>query len=163
VDEVAEKHEAYVAGPPPVSLLEISRVLEETARLLRLHPGCEASSGEPDERITAARVRRMIAARWLRREYFGFDPGDAAWAMMLELFAARLEGRRIYQTRLGIAAGVAQTTAFTITRRLLESGLFVAGEDSEDKRLVLIGLSDEAARALRAYLLAIQEITPFPA
>ena len=75
-------------------------------------------------KVTAADVRAIIALRWLRRRYLGFDPGEAAWSMMLELYAARLEDLSMSQTRLGIAAGVPQTTALRETRRMLDGGVF---------------------------------------
>jgi DNA-binding MarR family transcriptional regulator len=74
--------------------------------------------------------------------------------MMLELFAARLEGRSVSQTRLGIAAAVPQTSALHVTRRMLERGVFTSAADPDDKRLVLIGLSDEAVERIGAYLAA---------
>ncbi len=143
---------AGVDPSPPVSLLEISRVLEETARLLRRHAG--APEPPPGLNVTAADVRAVIAARWLRRRYLGFEPGEAAWSMVLELYAARLEGLSMSQTRLGIAAGVPQTTALRETRRMLEAGVFRRRADPADKRLLLIDLTDETARRTHAYLAA---------
>lgn len=139
---------------PPISLLEISRVLEEASRLVRQH------AGEPDEAAehvaagTAAHVRAIIAFRSLRRRYLGFDPADAAWSLMLELDAAQLEGRSLNQTRLSIAAGVPQSTALQVIRRLLDVGIFTKEADPDDKRLLLIGLSGAAAKRMRAYLVA---------
>ena len=136
----------------PVSLIEISRVLEETARLVRRHAGVpEPPAGL---KVTAADVRAIIALRWLRRRYLGFDPGEAAWSMMLELYAARLEDLSMSQTRLGIAAGVPQTTALRETRRMLDGGVFSRRSDPSDKRLLLIHLSDETAERMHAYLAA---------
>jgi DNA-binding MarR family transcriptional regulator len=79
---------------------------------------------------------------------------------MLELYAARLEKRRIHQTRLGIAAGLPQTTALRATRRLIEGGVFATEADPGDKRLLLITLSDPAADRVRAYLAAATRIAP---
>jgi len=143
---------------PAASLLEISRVLEETARLVREHAG--AVPGTPQQHLAAegklssCHVRAIIAVRWMRRRYLGFDAADAAWSMMLELYAARLEDRSLSQTRLAVAAGIPQTTALQATRRLLDAGVFTKGPDPNDKRLLLIGLSSEAAEGMRAYLTA---------
>jgi DNA-binding MarR family transcriptional regulator len=41
-----------------------------------------------------------------------------------------------------------------MTRRLLDAGLFTKAADPKDKRLLLIGLSDEGAERIRAYLAA---------
>jgi hypothetical protein len=139
---------------PPVSLLEIGRVLEEASRLVRQHAGEPDEPAEQMEAATAAHVRTIIAFRSLRRRYLGFDPADAAWSMMLELYAAQLEGRSLSQTRLGTAAGVPQTTALQVIRRLLDAGIFTKEADPDDKRILVIGLSGPAADRMRAYLVA---------
>ena len=105
---MTEDREAYVAKQP--SLLAISRVLEETARMLHdwalaEDPPLRRPTDKPMP-VTASTVRTIIAARWLRREFLGFDAGDPEWSLMLELYAARLEGREIHQTGLSVAAGV---------------------------------------------------------
>jgi hypothetical protein len=143
---------------PPVSLLEISRVLEEAARLVRQHAG---EPDEPPEQMgvaTAAHARTIIAFRSLRRRYLGFDPADAAWSMMLELYAARLEGRSLSQTRLGTATGVPQTTALQVIRRLLDTGIFTKEADPHDKRVLMISLSALTTERMRAYLVATHRI-----
>lgn len=143
---------------PPVSLLEISRVLEETARIVRQHAGAVLEAPQQQwlarEELSAADVRAIIAVRQMRRRCLGVEAGDAAWSMMLELHAARLEGRSLSQTRLAVAAGIAQTTALQATRRLLDAGTFTKAPDPNDRRLLLIGLSDDAADRMLAYLAA---------
>jgi hypothetical protein len=148
-------------GSPPVSLLEISRVLEETARLLREHARLGGENGvvvRRQDTPTATEVRAIIAARWLRREYLGFDAADPVWSMMLELYASRLEGRSVSQTWLGVAAGVPETSAVHITRRMLAEGIFTRKSDPADRRKLLIGLSDTAAKRLQDYLVATRSL-----
>jgi DNA-binding MarR family transcriptional regulator len=150
-------------GQPPVSLLEISQVLEETARLVRQHADKMDGSAGPEDNpaaaVTAAlHVRAIIAARRLRRQYLGLDATDAAWSMMLELYAARLEGRNLHQTGLSVAAAVPETTALRVTRRMLKTGIFLKKADPEDKRLLIICLSDAAAERIRAYLAAASSL-----
>ena len=145
---------------PAASLIEISRVLEETARIVRAHAeGRRASTHGP---IGAQDVRAILAARALRRRHLGLDLSDAAWAMVLELYASKLEGRLVYQTRLGVDAGVPQTTALNTVRRLLELGLFVSGAHPDDKRLIVLTLSHEAADGVAAWLEAARALTPLP-
>ena len=140
---------------PAVSLLEISRVLDETSRLLRNHP---AAAEEPEPRAPmhsapgSTLIRAMIAVRRRRRDYFPIASGDPAWSMLLELYAAHLEGRRFHQTRLGVASGVPQTTALRLTRKFLDTGICGTRRDPTDKRLLLIGLSDSAAARMSDYL-----------
>jgi hypothetical protein len=152
-----EKAKRGRGGAPAASLLEISRVLEETARIVREHAGPPPppEEGAPDDPIDARFVRGIIAARRLRERFLGLPPADAAWSMLLELYASHLEGRRVPQTGLGSAAGVAETTALCITRRLLAAGLFTHQPHPRHKRIRLIGISPEAASRLRAYLAAV--------
>jgi hypothetical protein len=140
---------------PIVSLLEISRVLDETARLLREHPAAALEEAPPEGArpgAGAALIRAKLAVLRRRRGYFPLAPADPAWTMLLELYAAHLEGRQLHQASLGLASGVPKTTALRLTRRFLEAGLCVSGRDTADRRLLLIGLSDSAARRMSDYL-----------
>lgn len=102
-------------------------------------------------------VRGIIRARRLRDNYFrGGLFADPAWDMLLDLFAARLEGTRVAVSSLCIAAAVPATTALRWIKALTDRGIFVRSADPQDGRRVYIGLSDEAARALTAYLRAVQ-------
>jgi len=157
---VTEDRESY--APEPASLLAISRLLEETARMLHDHaladdPPLRRPTDTPTP-VTARTVRSIIAARWLRREFLGFDVGESDWSLMLELYAARLEGRQVHQTGLSVAAGVPQTTALHATRRLIATGIFAARPDPRDGRKLLIALTAPAAERIRAYLTAALEI-----
>lgn len=155
-----------VVERPVASLLEISRVLEETASIVRRHASAgragENASGR-GELITAALVRSVIAGRRLRRDHFPSISGDPAWSMMLELYAAQLEGRRVSQTLLGTLAGVAETTALRLTKTLLRKGTFTSHDDPDDRRLIMLGLSEETATRMRAYLTAAIAAGPLPA
>jgi hypothetical protein len=142
-----------------MSLLEISRVLEETARLVRQHADEMDDSTRAEENsatsvAAALHVRAIITARRLRSQYLGLDATDAAWSMMLELYAARLEGRDVHQTGLGVAAAVPETTALRVTRYMLTIGVFLKKPDPEDKRLLIISLSNATSNRMRAYLRA---------
>jgi DNA-binding MarR family transcriptional regulator len=163
---------------PAASLVEISRVLDETARLIRDHARAEALAGGiedtslvPNEleghgyrpESDPTRVRAILALRMLRREYLGHDLSDPAWAMMLELYAARLEGRLVNQTRLGLDTGVPQTTALATVRRLVGAGIFEAGDHPTDKRLIVLTLASDAAARLARYLAAAHRIAPVAA
>lgn len=160
---MTEEQQTWLPASPPVSLIEISRVLEETARLLRQHAEAEGEPAPPfapHSTGTPAGVRAIIAARWLRREFLGADIGEAEWSLMLELYAARLEGRGVHQTGLAVAAALPQTTALHATRRLIAGGLFVSAPDPGDKRRLLIKLTEPAASRIRAYLAAAARIAP---
>jgi DNA-binding MarR family transcriptional regulator len=141
-----------------VGLLEISRVLEETARLVRQHAGQteepprKSSTGPTADRVAASQVRAILKLRRMRRRYLGLEASDAAWTMILEAYAARLEGRCLHQRALASAAKLPETTALRATRRLLAAGIFHGHGDPEDRRLLVIRLADDAAERLGAYL-----------
>jgi hypothetical protein len=120
----------------------------------------DAESGkreEGQEQVDATFVRSIIRARRMRDHYFGSEIfADPGFDMLLDLYAARLEGARVAVSSLCIAAAVPATTALRWIRQLTEKGLFVRSADPEDGRRVYIGLSDETARAMGRYLAAVQ-------
>ena len=132
---------------------------EEAAELAGPKPLIAPAADEPP--LEAGYVRALIRARRLRDQYFrGELFADPAWDMLLDLMAARLEGDRVAVSSLCIAAAVPATTALRWIRALTDRGLFVRSADPEDGRRVYIELSDDAARALAAYLRAAQRISP---
>jgi hypothetical protein len=105
-------------------------------------------------------VCSIIGARRLRDHFFRADLfADPAWDMLLDLYAARLEGVQVAVASLCIAAAVAPTTALRWIKALCDQGLFVRVADPEDGRRVFIELSDHAASALGAYLTALGRIS----
>jgi hypothetical protein len=118
----------------------------------------EAEDGSP---IDSVMIRSIIRARRLRDRFFrGALFADPAWDMLLDLMAARLERNRVAVSSLCIAAAVPPTTALRWIKALTEKGIFVRCADPADGRRVYIELSDDAARALTAYLRAAQRIAP---
>lgn len=128
---VADRRPAFDAGPPPSDL-------------------------GPDLTIDAAAVRGAIRARRLRAQFFGPDLfEDPAWDMLLDLFAAELEGGRVSVSSLCIAAHVAPTTALRWITRLTDAGLFERRPDPQDRRRVFIALSARGSAAMRGYVAAL--------
>ena len=104
-------------------------------------------------------VRRMIAVRHKRHELFAkfghetlFE--DPAWDMLLDLYAAELEGKRVSVTSLCIAAGVAPTTALRWISKMTEMALLIRHPDLDDRRRAFMTLSPPASEAMRAYMMA---------
>jgi hypothetical protein len=123
-------------------------LFELTQELGRL-AGEMAEGAAPAPAIDSAYVRGVIRARQRRSAAFGADLfADPVWDMMLDLLAARLEGRAVRTSSLCIAAGVPSTTALRWIRELTERGLFVRVPDPLDRRGILIQLSDAAAERL---------------
>lgn len=146
---------------------EIGRIADLLARLGR---DATPPSGLEDRRrdfraeaddgmIAPAEIRRAIRARRLRDQFFGdglFE--DPAWDMLLDLFAADLEGAQVSVSSLCIAAAVAPTTALRWIGRLTEAGLFDRLPDPADRRRAFLTLSPRARTAMRGYWQAMRKL-----
>lgn len=146
---------------------EVARIADLLARLGRdavppsglgdRRPGFR---GEADDGgIAPAEIRRAIRARRLRDQFFGdglFE--DPAWDMLLDLFAADLEGAQVSVSSLCIAAAVAPTTALRWIGRLTEAGLFDRLPDPADRRRAFLTLSPRARTAMRGYWQAMRKL-----
>jgi hypothetical protein len=139
-----------------------------TRELRRIGRTLRRMSSDPQGReiaaprdIEAADLRAIIASRRLRETCLGPGLGDSAWALLLEAYAARLEGRRIPSTALGMAEKMARSTAHRWTRALIERGLLSSDAPDDDRRVSLIGLSDEGAKRMRACLIGAARLSPW--
>ncbi len=146
-----------------VTLLQ--QLSEEAARIASVLASLSVEDGGEQGRDEAAEalgvdpvfVRSIIRARRMREQFFkGELFADPAFDMLLDLYAARLEGSRVAVSSLCIAAAVPATTALRWIKALTDKGLFVRQADPQDGRRVYIGLSDETARAMGRYLEAVQ-------
>jgi hypothetical protein len=139
---------------------EVGRIASALAALSE-EDAAAAEAAKGKIRVDAGLVRTMIRARRLRDQFFQSEIfADPAWDMLLDLFAARLENRRVAVSSLCIAAAVPPTTALRWIKSLCDQGLFVRIADAEDGRRVFIELSDSAAAGMETYLRAAQRISP---
>jgi hypothetical protein len=129
-------------------LRRIERVLAWVAGELIRPPGLDADA-----------VRAMLAARRLRDDCFRPAIGDVGWVLLLDAFAARLEGRGVAMTAIGAAAGVPRSTAHRWAAHLLDRGLLVRLADDGDRRGNPVALSAAAAESVRAYLEAALKLS----
>jgi DNA-binding transcriptional ArsR family regulator len=107
--------------------------------------------------VTAADLRAILRRRASRARCFG--PGlftNPAWDMMLDLLAARLEGKDMPVSSLCAGSSAAPTTALRWIQRLEEHGLIARCPDPNDHRRVLVRLSEETAEKLQALLAEAQ-------
>lgn len=120
--------------------------------------GISTTEAKPEQKkinINAAVVRAIIRSRRLRDQYFSASLfADPAWDMLLDLTAARLEGRQVSVSSLCIASAVPPTTALRWIKSLTEEKIFVRIADPRDGRRVFIQLSDMAMDAMIPYLAA---------
>ena len=135
-------------------ILELQRDAQRIAQAIS--ELAEARPAETARPVTAPRIRAHIRARRLRDRFFSGDLfADPAWDMLLDLAAARLEGRRVSVSSLCIAAAVPTTTALRWVKTLVDRGLFLRASDPEDARRAFIHLSAEAGTAMDACLDAV--------
>ena len=129
---------------------EASRIAEQLAKLAEAHRADPAPAA-----IDARLVRRLLKLRRTRERYFPAEIfADPAWDMLLDLTAARLEGKRVSVSSLCIAAAVPTTTALRWIRSLTEAGLFVRYTDPGDARRSHVEIAEPAAAAMLGYLRA---------
>jgi DNA-binding transcriptional ArsR family regulator len=123
---------------------------ESGSRVLQRRPDYRADPAGPAD---AAFLRATIRARRLRGDYLPADLfADPAWDMLLDLMAARLEGKRVAISSLCIAAAVPMTTALRWIGVLAEGGLVVRVADPGDGRRAYVELAEATARALQSWL-----------
>lgn len=145
---------------------EVGRIAQLLARLAAEagatdvadhRPLFHVEPGRRDARADAGAIRQAIRARRLRSGFFGdglFE--DPAWDMLLDLYAAELEGGRVSVSSLCIAAHVAPTTALRWIGRLADAALFERRPDPQDRRRAFIALTPQGSAAMRGYLSALE-------
>ena len=94
---------------------------------------------------------KILHARRRRCLYFGNLFGEPAWDMLLELYSAFLEQRRISVSSLCIASAVPATTALRHIGYLEKAGLLTRRGDPLDRRRVFVALTATALEALGSY------------
>ncbi|HEX8365255.1 MAG TPA: MarR family transcriptional regulator [Allosphingosinicella sp.] len=110
--------------------------------------------------ITAAWVRGVIRNRRLRDKYLGAALfADPVWDMLLDLYAARLEGRPVSVSSLCIAAAVPATTALRWITILEQRGILLRAADARDGRRILVELGPGAAEKMEQMLSAARAVS----
>ncbi|WP_262503837.1 winged helix DNA-binding protein [Sphingosinithalassobacter sp. CS137] len=150
---------------------EVARIADTLARLTRgedadrrggglREPGSDyrgpENAGETAG-ASAQEIRAVIRTRRMRGQFFADELfADPAWDMLLDLFAAELEDRRVSVSSLCIAAAVPPTTALRWIGTMHEAGLFQRNADPNDRRRAYIALSEKGLQAMRAYSAAVK-------
>jgi hypothetical protein len=102
--------------------------------------------------VKAQQVRSTIKSRRLRDHVFGENLfGEPAWDMLLDLYAAHLEQKRVSVSSLQIASAVPGTTALRWMIRLESKQLIKRHSDPFDARRVFVELSDAGLTLMERY------------
>lgn len=105
-----------------------------------------------DEAVTADHVRMIIRNRRLREEAVGSKLfSDPAWDMMLDLYAAHLDRKRVSVSSLCIASAVPSSTALRWIGLLADQGLVERVEDHLDGRRIWVQLTALGQQRMRDY------------
>lgn len=132
---------------------DAERMAEAVARL------AAEAGGDASRPVDSPRIRAHIKARRLRERFF--DPAlfaDPAWDILLDLSAARLEGRAVSVSSLCIAAAVPTTTGLRWIKALVDRGLLERHSDREDARRAFISLAPATARRMDECLAAVLNV-----
>lgn len=143
------------------TLAEVSQELAGWVPILRDLAEAEAlrelALGRNSE-ITGAAVRSIIVARRLRDRHFWPLMNEAAWSLMLELFARRLDGDRLDAAGLSTATAIPFDSVLHWTDWLRGRGMAFRNGREET---ALVDLTEAGADQMRAYLLASLRLSPW--
>lgn len=105
-----------------------------------------------DNGVAAKLVRVAIKQRRMREQHLPAGLfADPAWDMLLDLYAASLEYRRISVSSLCLASAVPPTTALRHINLLVEHGLVERLPKPGDKRGILVRLTSKGQGAMSDY------------
>lgn len=108
--------------------------------------------GAPSRPATAEKVRALIKQRRTRTALFGDDLfSDPSWDMLLDLYAATLDGQRVSVSSLCIAAEVPHATAWRRLSTLVERGLLQRSVDPDDGRRSFVSFTTHGRALMDQY------------
>lgn len=119
-------------------------------------PGRSAAS--PEQNRNADYARAIYRGRRLRAQLLGDDGlfGEPAWDLLLDLFIAEAEGKRLSVTAACIGAAVPTSTALRWILILETRGLVRRENDPTDARRVFLHLTEDGHQRLNAYFSQLQ-------
>lgn len=144
-------------------VLRLRALSDEAAHLasaLASRPGDgDGNAAPPDPgraRSPEEVLKLLIEIRRTRfRHFAGAAFTDPGWDMLLDLMSAHLAKRPVPVSSACASAGVPATTALRWIDQLARSGFVRRLPDPNDRRRVLIELTDEGCRRMEVFLLAV--------
>jgi predicted transcriptional regulator len=130
---------------------ELSSIVEK----LRTYERCDKNSS-PENRSPLDRARTHYRNRRLREKFVGGPDifAEPAWDMMVDLFIAHEEKRKIAISSLCIASAVPPTTALRWINTLIARKLFTKEADPGDGRRIYVALTERGIEGVRKYFTA---------
>ncbi len=117
--------------------------------------GYRAGDTEPlhEAAVSAAYIRELIRQRRSREIIAPAGLfSDPAWDILLDLTAARMEGRSVSISSACIAANVPATTALRWINLLVKEGLLIRGPDHVDGRRATVSTTNRTQEMMTSYL-----------
>lgn len=109
-------------------------------------------AGDPVSLECGHRARSEIRSRAARAQFFKASLfSDPAWDILLELFAAQQEGRRVSISAAGLTAEIPLTTALRWIAALEREELVERAGDPTDARRTFLKLTGTGLRAMTLY------------
>jgi len=137
------------------SLLQVQRIAAQSQAALNMALG----KFEPPLPVAPVETARSYLRLRRRREFLfvsaGFGKGlfgEPVWDMILDLYVARSQDKRISVSSLCLAAAVPPTTALRHISIMAESGLVTRLGDPDDARRIYIQLADKTVELMDALL-----------
>lgn len=125
-------------------------VLERRLHSLRNAVAVPSVSPPLTPEVAARLVKSVLTARRKREEIFGSELfADPAWDILLQMYAAHVEHRRVSVTAASATASVPATTGLRWLDKLEKEGLLVRENDPFDGRRTWIGLTDHAVSKMK--------------
>lgn len=147
-------------GEPAAIALALGELAERIRHLHGLDGDTPDTLREPNAANASpaaliAMARGIVASRKHRRMLFGNVPfADPAWDIMLDVAICELQGRSVAVSSVCVAANVPNSTALRWVGDLVNIGILLRWADPDDGRRSFVGLTDQARRAMHAYLSA---------
>jgi len=114
-------------------------------------PAADQASAEPV--VTAEFIRDLLRKEAKRRALLdGRLFGDCTWSVLLDLLAAKFDGREVSVSSACIASGAPTTTALRLINRLVGEKVLERIPDAQDRRRDFLRLSPDVEASLLAYL-----------
>jgi hypothetical protein len=109
-------------------------------------------AGNPVSIECGPRVRSEIQSRAARSQFFNSSLfSDPAWDILLELFAAEQEGRRVSISAAGLTAEIPLTTSLRWINALEREDLVERVGDPTDARRTFLKLTAQGRRSMTLY------------
>jgi DNA-binding MarR family transcriptional regulator len=160
LDALLSLIEQQLQPDPDDPTADLRRIGDQIHRLIAVQRRLAETASSRPSAISAATVRAMLKARRLRIRQFGSGFANNGWTLLLTLYAARLERRRLSIAGLRGEAALRRSSTNSRVHHLHGRGLLTFDADPADRRAALIGLTDETAARMENYLQEALRLSP---